>query len=248
MSADLRCENIHAGYLGPDIVRGFSTCFSAGELSIILGANGAGKSTLLRVIAGLMLPRQGEVSVGGQSLNGLPALERARRVACVPQLTMEPVPLSVAEVVALGRYYDYSWGGKNGISNPAIHTSLDVLGIAQLATRHCDTLSGGEWRKVLVAQGLAQQAQALLLDEPTAFLDPPAQYSLMRNLREYAKQTKTVVVAVLHDPALAKQCADNVMLLRDGQVLAQGAPQGMLTPALLCETYGVKVPWWEETK
>lgn len=246
MSTDLTCQNIRAGYLGPDIVRGLSTSFEVGQLSAILGANGAGKTTLLRVMAGLMQPRQGEVHVGKQHLARLLSLERAKLVAYVPQLTMDPVSLTVAEVVALGQYYDYSWGSKNNTHGTAIHDSLEALGIPQLAARHCDTLSGGEWRKVLVAQGLAQQAQALLLDEPTAFLDPPAQYSLMHNLRQHAVDTGTVVVAVLHDPTLAKQCADNVLLLRDGQIIAQGEPAAMLTPDLLCETYGCKTPWWEE--
>lgn len=246
MDADLCCTGIFAHYGGPDIVCGLTASFPAGQLSVILGENGAGKSTLLRVLAGFITPRQGDVQLAGRNLFELAPRARARLVASVPQVVMEPVPLLVAEVVALGRYSESSWGG-NGINDGgAVNASLHTLGITGLAQRRCDTLSGGEWRKVLVGQGLAQQAFALLLDEPTAFLDPPSQYSLMRKLRQHAAKTNTVVLAVLHDPTLAKQCADTVLLLRAGKVLCHGEPKQVLTPELLCETYGCKTPWWEE--
>ena len=248
MSTELLCTDIHANYGGPDIVCGTTAAFPAGKLSVILGANGAGKTTLLRVIAGFITPHQGTVQLAGTNLFELAPRARAELVASVPQLTMEPVLLSVAEVVAVGRYCEPAWGGENSAEIASVKASLNTLGITGLAARRCDTLSGGEWRKVLVAQGLAQQAQALLLDEPTAFLDPPAQYALMRNLRQHAALTNTVVLVVLHDPTLAQRCADNVLLLRDGQVLCQGEPGEMLTADRLCETYGCESPWWEENQ
>jgi ABC-type cobalamin/Fe3+-siderophores transport system ATPase subunit len=238
MAASLTCTNLGTRYVSREIVRNFSAQFPAGQLSCILGPNGAGKTTLLRAIAGYLPLASGSVRIGDVDAASLTPRQRARQIATVPQASLEQASLTVRDVLELARYPHRLGRDGNGSHSAAVERALADCGLTELTERRCTTLSGGELRRVLIAQGLAQETPVLLLDEPTAFLDPPARVQLLRLLQGQARLRELAVVAVLHDPALARRFADFAVLLRDGVSLAQGAARDVLTESALAELYG----------
>lgn len=238
MTLELSCASVRAGYGPREILRSVSCRFGPSRLHAILGANGAGKTTLLRTISGTLPLRGGTIQLGACDLTRLSARERALHVALVPQLAAETIPLSVREAVALARYpHQRSWRIPDDIEHPAVLAALQALGLERYATTPCASLSGGEWRRVLIAQGLAQEADVLLLDEPTAFLDPPARVRIMATLRELAHGNGLIIAVVLHDPDLALKYCDDAVLLRAGTVLNAGPVAEVMTETGLEQLY-----------
>ena len=241
MATGLACTNLSTRYAARDIVRNFSAQFPAGQLSCILGPNGAGKTTLLRAIAGYLPLASGSVNVGEINVSRLTPRQRAQLIATVPQAILEQAPLTVRDVLELARYPHRLGRAGNGEHCTAVERALAGCELTELAERRCTALSGGELRRVLIAQGLAQETPVLLLDEPTAFLDPPARVQLLRLLQAQARQRELAVVAVLHDPSLVRHFADFAVLLKDGMSMARGAARDVLTEDALAELYGCPV-------
>lgn len=244
MHGELRITNLTAGYRAAAVVHGVSATCAAGAITCLLGANGAGKTTLLRAIAGYLPLTSGTITLGGDDLTGLSPRDRARHIACVPQVGQEHVPLTVREAVSLARYPHLTHRLQgNGGDRAVVDAALFALDLTELAERPCSRLSGGEWRRVLIAQGLAQATPVLLLDEPTAFLDPPARRQILSRVRELARDHNLTVVMVLHDLELATDYADAVQLMRAGRIIAAGAPRDVLTTARLAELYDCEPHW-----
>ncbi|NMM31088.1 MAG: ATP-binding cassette domain-containing protein [Cellulomonas sp.] len=228
------------------VVDGIDATPPAGRLTGLLGPNGAGKTTLLRLVAGLLDPEEGAVLVSAGpdapaptvTVHGLPRTARARRIALLEQESSSSVPLSVSEVVALGRIpYRTRWGtDPDGNHAAAVLRSLGSAGAAHLADRTWSTLSGGERQRVLIARALAQEPELLLLDEPTNHLDISAQLHLLTFVRDLGITT----VAALHDLNLAAAFCEHVLVLREGRLAAAGHPRDVLTAQLLREVYGVE--------
>jgi len=232
----VRVEGVRVRLGGRWVVDGVDATPPPGRLTGLLGPNGAGKTTLLRTVAGLLAPDGGAVLVGGEGLDvrALPRRERARRVALLEQESSSTVPLTVREVVALGRTpFRTLWGADD--DTQAVDRALATAGVADLAGRLWSTLSGGERQRVHVARALAQEPSLLLLDEPTNHLDVSAQLSLLGFVRSLG----TTTVAALHDLNLAAAFCDHVLLLHHGRLVASGTPEAVLTPARLREVYDV---------
>ncbi|HVP67611.1 MAG TPA: ABC transporter ATP-binding protein [Anaeromyxobacteraceae bacterium] len=222
-------------------VEGVSFVARAGELVALVGPNGAGKSTLLRLAAGLLSPSAGSVRIGGLDAHSAPRKAVARVCALVPQEPKAPWPFTVREAVMMGRAPRQ---GLLAIPGPFDHGAVDgalaACGLASLAARRLDELSGGERRRVFFARALAQEPRVLLLDEPTAFLDLAHQVSAMEMAR-VAARAGLCVVAVLHDLNLAAQAADRLLVLSRGRVVADGPPDPVLTAERVREVWGVDV-------
>jgi len=244
MAAELRTAALSAGYGRTIAIRNVSLVMASGELTCLLGPNGAGKTTLLRALAGLLRPSAGAVELDGVPLAAMTARVRARRIAYVPQVSPDGLPLTVREMVALGRQ-PHLVGRFHAAAadRMAVEDALAALGLTALADRPCSALSGGEWRRMLIAQGLAQEPEVLLLDEPTAFLDPPARYQVLAHVRVLAAGRGLIAVAALHDVFLARVHADCAVLLREGCVVAGGPPAAVLDPAHLSELYACPADW-----
>ncbi len=218
---------------GQVALRAVDLALPAGAVTAVVGANGSGKSTLLHAIAGLLPCREGDLRVLGATP------ERARRkVAYVLQSTSVPrhLPMTVREVVALGRAAER---GALGRLRPADHALVDAaierLELEPLARRHLSELSGGQRQRALVAQGLAQDADLLLLDEPVSGLDVPSQHRIREVMAAERSAGRAVIVAT-HDLGEAA-AADHAVLLA-GRVVAAGAPSTVLTAAHLAAAYG----------
>ena len=206
----------------------------------VIGPNGAGKSTLLRVLAGLVEPDSGSVWVDEENIAGLPGRARARRIAYLPQQGEIYWPISVANVVALGRY-PHEEASSGGVSAMAarIDEVMERAGVAQFAHRPMHALSSGERARVLFARALAVQGDYLLADEPVAALDPRAQLEILQLMRAEAATGRGVAV-VLHDLSLALRFCDRLLMLQQGRVFADGPPADVMTPDALREVYGIE--------
>jgi iron complex transport system ATP-binding protein len=203
-----------------------------GQLTVVLGPNGAGKSTLVKALLGLVRS-SGAVLLDDKPLSSLSATERARQIAYLPQGQSHAWPLSVEAVVALGRF---PHGGRD---NGEVERVLASMGLTALRDQSVLTLSGGEQMRVSLARALAVDAAFLLADEPLASLDPRYQFEIMGVLSQQSAQGKGVAV-VMHDLALAARHADRLILMKDGVMLADGAPHEVLTDDRVKTAFGVR--------
>ena len=216
--------------LGPldlDVVRG--------ECLAVVGPNGAGKTTLLRCLTGLLRPTAGELLYEGRSFSTLSRRELARRIAYVPQIRPASVPLSVEEVVLLGRYPHLSalQIAPRREDFAAVDAALALVGIEDLRRRPIDELSGGERQAAFIAAALAQESELLVLDEPTIHLDARHQHDLAELLIRLDAEAGRTVVLATHDLNLASLLGDRLLALSAGKVLACGTPFQILEPGLL---------------
>lgn len=218
-----------------------------GEFVAVLGENGAGKTTLLRALAGERLApalrASGSVRINGRPIGRYSAAQRARLRAVLPQHADAAFAFTALEVAALGRY---AFGGDGREDRAIARRALALADGSHLAERELPTLSGGERARVHMAAAFAQlwereaiEPRYLLLDEPTAALDLAHQHHLLACARAFAQERAIGVLAILHDLNLAAQYADRVFVLRDGRLLAQGAPAEVFTPALIAEGFAV---------
>ncbi len=219
--------------LGPaPILHALSFGIDAGGVTALIGPNGSGKTTLLKTIGGL-LDYQGSLAVDGREVRDWPAPALALRIAFVRQTALLTFAFTVREFVGLGRTPHTPWLAREGPADRhRVEQALHELDLLRLADADVTRLSGGEQQRLFLAQALAQDTDILLLDEPTLHLDLYHQYDLMERLRALAAAGRTVV-AVVHDLGLAARYADRILVLHDGCVCAQGAPEDVLTPALI---------------
>ncbi|ERE20027.1 ABC transporter ATP-binding protein [Pseudogulbenkiania ferrooxidans] len=233
----LKARELGYDIAGRALLRDIRLDLPAGQVSALLGPNGAGKTTLLRLLAGLAVPSHGAVRLAGQCVCRMDALQRARRIAWVPQHLPADIPLTVAEFAALGRMpYLGAFTRPSPQDRAAVAEALAIVEMGGYESKRLDMLSGGERQRVAIARALAQQAPVILLDEPTNHLDLRHQHKLQLLLRELAARGKTVV-QVLHDLQLAAEYADRAALLEGGRLVAEGSPRAVLTPERLLEVY-----------
>ena len=238
----LRVEHLVCGYGGEPVVRDVSFRVREGEKLCILGPNGCGKTTLLRALAGL-LPSRGTLELEGGDLRGLPARQRAQRLALMSQFSPASFDYTVYETVMLGRYAHQRGGllaAESGADRRIAEESLRRTGAWDLRERLVTELSGGQLQRVFLARTFAQEPQVILLDEPTNHLDLRYQVELMDTLRQWAAAGGRCVVGVLHDINLALSFADTVLLLEEGQVM-DWRPMAEFDLEMLNRLYGMDV-------
>lgn len=235
----LTAKDIAVRLGGRTIVDGVSLALHANEFVALVGPNGAGKTTLIKALAGLV-PAFGHVEIEGRSLSSIPAHERARRLAYLPQGHDFSWPLPAGEIVALGRYpHADPFSPVSQQDRDAVMHALEMTGTKAFADRIVTTLSGGERARVALARVLATQAPIVLADEPTMSLDPRHQFVVMELLRKAAHE-KGAVLAVVHDLALAARYADRVIVLQKGRVVADDKPVGALSTERIAHVFGVE--------
>ncbi|RRD49712.1 ABC transporter ATP-binding protein [Arachnia propionica] len=216
--------DLTVGYGRRAIRSGLAAELLAGEFVCLVGPNGAGKSTLLRTICGLQPPLAGEILLDGAPLAGMPPGTRARKLAAVLTDAVDPGLLTVAEVIALGRHPYTSWAGRLREEDvDVIRTAARGVGVEALLGRRFARLSDGQRQRVMIARALAQEPRLLLLDEPTAFLDPPGRLRIFELLRQMAADGLGVLVST-HDVEVAARHADRLWVLGDGDHLVEGTP------------------------
>jgi iron complex transport system ATP-binding protein len=237
--SSLSVDQLTVALDGHTILRDVSFDVPAGCWVGVLGPNGAGKTTLLRAIGG-HVPFDGEIGLGGSPVEAMSAPDRARTLAFVRQARSLTFDFTVEEFVLLGRAPHRGWLEAYRASDRerarAVLAQVDLEGAA---SRSILSLSGGEMQRVFLAQALVQDADLLLLDEPTAHLDVHYQFSFMEQVRAQVDGGRTVL-AVGHDLELAARYADRLVLMADGMLQAEGPPESVLTPDRIAEAFGMR--------
>lgn len=222
------------------VVRGLSLEVPDGRITCIVGPNGCGKSTLLRSLARLLRPVAGAVLLDGQAIHRLPTKEVARQVGLLPQAPVAPEGLTVADLVARGRFPHQrlfqQWSAED---EAAVEHALGVTRTAELRDRQVDELSGGQRQRVWVAMALAQRTPILLLDEPTTHLDIAHRLEVLDLLTELNSSEQRSIVMVLHDLNEAARYSHHLIAMRDGCVVAEGPPHEVVTTATVRAVFGI---------
>tara|TARA_R110002111_G_scaffold199828_1_gene265267 strand:+ start:42707 stop:43474 length:768 start_codon:yes stop_codon:yes gene_type:complete len=233
----LRAANITVQLSEKTILSGINVDFKAGQLTGLVGPNGAGKSTLLRALAGLQTVSSGQVLFGEQSIQDMAPLNKAKKIAYLPQTHECHWPLPVERVVLLGRHPHNDGHHVSDKSLQAVKEAIAEADIGHLVGRPVNELSGGERARVMLARALATQSDILLADEPIVSLDPRHQIDVMALLQSLARKGKTVIV-VLHELHLAMRYCQQLVLLESGKNVTEGSPIDVLTAKNLRDVYG----------
>ena len=237
----LAARGLGFGYRGKPVGHGVDLEVHAGEVLCLLGPNGSGKTTLFKTMLGLLPPQAGEVRLGNRPIGTLARDAIARSVAYVPQAHTTHFPFRVADMVVMGRTAHLGpFTAPSREDRTKALAALDALGIAELAEAEYTRISGGQRQLVLVARALAQDAPAIVMDEPTASLDFGNQVVVLSEVRRLAARGLAVLLST-HDPDHAFSIGHRVALLDAGRLVAQGPPEAVLTPERLRAVYGVSV-------
>lgn len=237
----LHAENLTLALGGRPVLSGVTAEFAPGGLITIAGPNGAGKSTLLSCLAGLLKPDSGAVSLDGASVAAMPGRQRAGRIAFLAQTPEIAWDVDVKTFVGLGRTPHLGAFGPSGEDDAAVAAAIADANLETFVDRAVTRLSGGERARALIARGLAGQTDWLLADEPLTGLDPGHALDALALFRRLAHDQGKGVIITLHDLNLAARFADRVLVLSQGRLVADAAPEAALTPELLSDVYGVVV-------
>jgi iron complex transport system ATP-binding protein len=232
-------ENLHFSYDKTPVLSDLSFCVENNAFFIIIGPNGSGKSTLLKIIAGIVQPSAGHIHIHEKSISEYPKKSLAKTISWVPQMTSVDFPFTVRDVVLMGRAPHL---GLLGLENKTdilkAMEALEFTGVAHLAGRNINHLSGGEQQRVFIARAICQDTEILLLDEPTASLDLAHQVRIMDLMEKLKAEKQTTIVMVSHDINLAAMYGDVLLLISKGKIVQSGPPTQVITFQTLEETYG----------
>lgn len=239
-AAPLESLNLCFGYGGEDVVRAVDLAVPRGLVTVLIGPNGCGKSTLLKALSRILRPKAGHVLLDGKDIYALPTKLVAARLGLLPQGPIAPEGLTVRELVAQGRFPHQSLLRQWTIADEtAVNAAMKTADVTDLADRPVDTLSGGQRQRCWIAMVLAQDTDLILLDEPTTFLDLKVQVDLMDLLTGLAHERGRTLVIVLHELSLAAAYADHLVMMKEGRIVASGAPDAIFTAERLKHVFGL---------
>ena len=234
----LEINNLNVSIRQKKILTDANLSLAENALTVLIGKNGCGKSTLISCIGGTR-PYTGEILLDGQNLSVLPARDRARRIAILPQILTSP-HMSVEALVSLGRTPHLSLGQRFGDADRiAVKNAIHATGLQDLRTQFLDSLSGGERQKAYLAMILAQSTPTLILDEPTTYMDVAVAHRFMALLCDLRKQQKKTVLAVMHDLTCALRFADRIALMDEGRIVFHGTAAECLATDVIERTFSV---------
>ncbi|HET7627449.1 MAG TPA: ABC transporter ATP-binding protein [Bacillales bacterium] len=238
----LEARALSVAYGDVPVLDGLNLDVPEGKITVFIGKNGCGKSTLLSTFARMLKPSSGEVLLNGKKISTRRTKQIARELAVLPQGPTAPEGLTVLQLVKQGRYPYQSWLKQwSDADEAAVRKALDVTGLAELADRPVEALSGGQRQRAWVAMVLAQDTETILLDEPTTYLDMSHQVEILDLLFDLNKKEGRTIVMVLHDLNLACRYADHLVAVNDRTVYAEGAPEEIMSEALVKAIFGLDV-------
>ncbi|OKX85438.1 iron-dicitrate transporter ATP-binding subunit [Corynebacterium glutamicum] len=241
VNSPLQAIDSTLGYNGYTVSEHLNVDIPDRSFTVILGPNACGKSTLLRALSRLLKPEAGQILLDGEAISTLPSRDIAKRLGLLPQSSIAPEGITVRDLVSRGRFPHQKmlrqWSTEDDL---AIDRALSATGVSDLAERKVDSLSGGQRQRVWISLVLAQETPLLLLDEPTTFLDITHQLEILNLCKNLHATGDYTLVAVLHDLNLAFRYASHLIIMKDGEVVAAGDPNDIVTAELIEEVYNVK--------
>lgn len=234
-------EDLRIGYDEKTIVHQLNLSIQQGKITALVGANGSGKSTILKGMARLLKPQDGHVYLNGKEIFEKKTSDIAKQLSILPQNPTAPEGLTVAELVAYGRFpYQKGMGSLSKQDKEMITWAVDITGMRQFANRAVDHLSGGQRQKAWIAMALAQDTDVMFLDEPTTFLDMAHQLEVLQLLEKLNREENRTIVMVIHDLNHASRYAEEIIAIKKGEMLHSGSPSKVMTPDILETVFGVK--------
>jgi len=239
---EIELDHVTCGYPNQQVLQQVSLAVEPGTVLVLLGPNGSGKTTLLRALFQLIAVQQGTILVEGEEIQQLSRREMAQKLALAPQLEMPQWPMTIEETVQLGRSSHRGWVQPFATEDRQhVETALKQTGLTELRQRKITEISGGEWRRTLIARALVQQTKVLCLDEPTTGLDLKYQVEILSLIRNLAHERALTVLLTIHDLNLASCFADQIVLLHQGEIAALGTAAEVLTEKRLSDVYQTRV-------
>jgi iron complex transport system ATP-binding protein len=235
----LQIKDLSFSYASSPILKDISMALACGEVLGIVGPNGSGKSTLIRCIDRILKPQNGSILLDERNIKDMSRVEIAKQLGYVPQSAPPVFPFTVFDTVLMGRRPHLGWKSSEK-DLEKVTEALGLLGIEDFALRDINEISGGERQRVLLARALAQEADTLLLDEPTSNLDIRHQLEVMEILKTLVAKKGLSVIIAIHDLNLASRYADKVVMMNKGRIFAVGAPVSVFTPETIVKAYGVE--------
>lgn len=237
----LTCSQLSISYGRRMALDGFDLALEKGEIRALIGPNGSGKSTALQALAGLIRPAAGCVMVDGRPIAAMPRRELARRLAYLPQQPSAPDEMTVAQLVRQGRFAHVGLFRSYGPEDEkAIRWALECTGLSEFADRSLTELSGGERQRAWISAALAQEAQILLLDEPTSFLDIGYQVEVLDLVYRLSRDRGVAIVMAIHDLNQAMSVCDRITLLDRGRLVFDGDPHALAGRRLIEQVFRVR--------
>ncbi|MGM0420787.1 MAG: ABC transporter ATP-binding protein [Bacillota bacterium] len=236
----LKTKDLHVGYGDELVVKGLNIEIPDHKITAIIGSNGSGKSTLLKAITRIISSQSGEVILDGKNISSEKTRLLARKMAILPQTQEAASGLTAAELVSYGRFpYQSGLGRLTEKDYEVINWAMDVTGIDEFKYRPVDALSGGQRQRVWIAMALAQETDIIFLDEPTTYLDMAHQLEVLELLQKLNQEQERTIIMALHDLNQAARFADHIIALKDGEVVKAGAPEEVITSAVLQTIFNI---------
>jgi iron complex transport system ATP-binding protein len=233
-------NNLSVAYEKNLVLDNMNLTIPTGKVSIIIGANGCGKSTLLKTIARILKPQKGKIYINGNDIKHQKPKKIATQVAVLPQGPKCPDGLSVRELIAYGRFpHQKTIGGLTSHDKDIINWALEETRLMEYADTPVESLSGGQRQRAWIAMTLAQETEIILLDEPTTYLDMSYQLEILQLLQKMNRERGTTIVVVLHELNNSCRFADNIIGLKQGKIVCEGAPSEVITQETLKDIYGI---------
>ncbi len=233
-------HSAQVGYEGDLIIDGLSLSIEKGSVTTIIGENGCGKSTLLKTIGRVLKPKGGDVMVDGHNVHKTDTKEIAKIIGMLPQSPKAPNGLSVEEIVEYGRFpHKKKHSGLTPEDHEIVNWALEQTDLTEFKQRNINALSGGQRQRVWIAMVLAQQTDIILLDEPTTYLDMAYQLEVLQLVQTLNKERGITVIMVLHDINQASRFSDELVMLRKGSIVEQGAPKDVMTNENLRKVFDI---------
>lgn len=242
METIINCSNIEFSYNGTNVLNGINLSIEPGQMIGILGANGAGKSTLLKIICGVLKPNTGDILFNNKSISAMDRREIAKGIAYIPQDPTYAFPFTVNEVVLMGRApYIGRFEFERDIDQEIATKALESVGIYHLKNRLISEVSAGERQLASIARGLVQEPKIMILDEPATYLDVKHRTEIMNILKSLKEERNISIIAATHDIFSSLFYFDEILILKDGKILAEGKADQVITSEMLTLAYGINV-------
>lgn len=237
----ISCRDITLGYEDKDVINNLSLDIKDGEIVTIAGPNGCGKSTLLRALSRNLKPREGSITLDEVNIHRLKPGEAAKKISFLPQSPQAPPYFTVGELVSYGRFPHRVWSGSlTEKDRKKVNWALEVTGMADLAGRDITTLSGGERQRAWIGMTLAQEADILIFDEPTTFLDIHHQLEILELISSLNREMNRTIIMVLHDLNQAARFSQRIMVMKEGNIYTDGVPRAVITEKTLKEVFRIE--------